>query len=105
MSMKGCEVALATLMREQVDEPCINYGWMTSSSYISKVAGRDYWSDREGVFFDYLRACKINLVPQYYFPSEKHRNLEEGRRVELGRVVDPVVLRDVLRELRLQAVD
>jgi len=77
--MKGREVALATLMRQHVGEPCINYCWMTSSSYMSRAAGRDYWSDREGVFFEYLRRCGINLVPQWYFPSEGHRNLEQGR--------------------------
>lgn len=77
--MKGCEVALATLMRENVEEPCINYSWMTSSSYMSKVTGRDYWSDREGVFFEYLHRCGINLVPQWYFPDESHRKMEQGR--------------------------
>ncbi len=76
--MKGLDIALATLMREEVDKPCINYCWMTNSSYMSKVAGRDYWSDREGVFFDYLRRCGINLVPQWYFPGEAQRNIEEG---------------------------
>lgn len=77
--MKGCEVALATLMRENVEEPCINYSWMTSSSYMSKVTGRDYWSDREGVFFEYLHRCGINLVPQWYFPDESHRKMEQGQ--------------------------
>ena len=76
--MKGREIALATLMREDVGEPCINYCWMTSSTYMSKVAGRDYWADSEGVFYDYLRACGINLVPQYYMPGEGHRRLEQG---------------------------
>jgi len=76
--MNGCEVALATLMREEVPEPCINYCWMTSSSYLSKVAGRDYWSDREGVFFKYLRRCGINLVPQWYYPGPLQRNIEQG---------------------------
>ena len=76
--MKGREVALATLMREAVREPCINYSWMTSASYMSRVAGRDYWSDREGVFFEYLKRCGINLVPQWYLPGEAQRNLAEG---------------------------
>ncbi len=48
--MKGRDIALATLMREEVDAPCINFSWMTNSSYMSSVTGRDYWSDREGVF-------------------------------------------------------
>ena len=76
--MKGSEIALATLMREKVDRPCINYSWMTSSSYMSTVAGRDYWSEREGVFYEYLRHCGINLCPQYYFPGEAQRNIEQG---------------------------
>ncbi len=78
-TIKGSEIALATLMREKVDRPCINYSWMTSSSYMSKVTGRDYWSDREGVFFEYLHRCGINLVPQWYFPDESHRRMEQGQ--------------------------
>ncbi|MBM3189650.1 MAG: hypothetical protein FJZ90_13110, partial [Chloroflexi bacterium] len=77
--MKGCEVALATLMREEVHEPCINYCWMTNSSYLSLAAGRDYWADREGAFYDYLRAAGINLVPQDYMPGEAQRQIERGR--------------------------
>ena len=77
--MKGSEIALATLLREPVEEPCINYCWMTNSAYMSRAADRDYWSDPEGVFFDYLRSCGINLVPQWYFPGEAQRNIEEGR--------------------------
>ncbi|MDP6776533.1 MAG: uroporphyrinogen decarboxylase family protein [Candidatus Latescibacteria bacterium] len=76
--MKGRDIALATLMREAVDRPCINYSWMTSSSYMSYVAGRDYWSDREGVFYEYLKRCGINLVPQRYLPGEDQRNIERG---------------------------
>ena len=77
--MTGSEIALATLMREKVDQPCINYSWMTSSSYMSRVTGRDYWSDREGVFFEYLHRCGIDLAPQWYFPGDEQRNIEEGR--------------------------
>ena len=76
--MKGSEIALATLMRENPGRPCINYCWMTNSTYMSKVAGRDYWADREGVFFEYVRRCGINLVPQWYFPREAQRNIETG---------------------------
>ncbi len=43
--MEGAEIALGTLMLEDVPYPCINYSWMTSASYMSVVAGRDYWSD------------------------------------------------------------
>jgi len=77
--VKGSEIALATLMREEVEYPCLNYSWMTNSSYMSKVTGRDYWSDREGVFFEYLHQCGINLCPQWYFPDESHHSMEEGR--------------------------
>ena len=74
----GRDIALATLMRQEVDEPCINYSWMTSASYMSRVAGYDYWSDREGVFYEYLRLTGINLVPQNYIPGEDQRNIERG---------------------------
>ena len=76
--MKASEIALATLMRENPGAPCISYCWMTSSSYMSKVAGRDYWADRESVFFEYLHQCGINLVPQWYFPGEAQKNIEQG---------------------------
>lgn len=76
--MTGHDIALATLMREDVREPCINYSWMTNSSYLSKAAGRDYWTDPEDVFYGYLRHCGITLVPQYYFPGEAQRNIERG---------------------------
>ena len=76
--MTGRDIALATLMRQEVAEPCINYCWMTSASYMSRVAGRDYWSDREGVFYEYLTLSGINLVPQYYFPGQAQRNIELG---------------------------
>ena len=46
---------------------------------MSAVTGRDYWSDREGVFFEYLRRKKINLVPQWYFPGDAQKNIEEGQ--------------------------
>ncbi|MCK5803870.1 MAG: hypothetical protein KAI66_13600 [Lentisphaeria bacterium] len=76
--MKNSEIALATLMGENPGRPCINFSWMTSSSYLSKVTGRDYWADREGVFFEYLRQTGINLVPQWYFPGDAQRNIENG---------------------------
>lgn len=66
-------------MRQDIDQPCICYSWMTSSSYMSRVTGRDYWSDREGVFYDYLDRLPINFVPQYYFPGGDQRNIELGR--------------------------
>ena len=75
---RGSEIALATLMREDPGAPCINYCWMTSGSYLSKGTERDYWVDREGVFFEYLQRCGINLVPQWYFPGDAQRNIEQG---------------------------
>lgn len=45
---------------------------------MSKVAGRDYWADREGVFFEYLYQSGIDLVPQWYFPGEAQRSIERG---------------------------
>lgn len=83
--MKGAETALASLMREDAGAPCINYSWMTSSSYMSGVTGRDYWSDREGVFFEYLRQKRINLVPQYYLPGDAQKNIEDGQPVHEHR--------------------
>jgi hypothetical protein len=77
--MTGRDIALATLYREPVAEPCINFSWMTNTRYMSHVAGREYWEDREGVFAEYVRRCGINLVPQWYFPDEGHRRLELGQ--------------------------
>ena len=51
---------------------------MTHTRYMSRVAGRDYWADPESVLADYVRRCGINLVPQWYYPTEPHRRLEEG---------------------------
>ena len=76
--MDGREVALATLHQQDVPLPCINYCWMTHTRYMSRVAGRDYWADPEGVLADYVRTCGITLVPQWYYPTEPHRRLEEG---------------------------
>jgi hypothetical protein len=98
--MLGREIALATLMREHVEEPCINYSWMTNSSYMSKVTGREYWSDREGVFYEYLHRCGINLVPQWYFPGEAHKRLEEGQlmhAVQSGGTDSVCTPEDILR--------
>jgi len=77
--MKGRDVALATLYREPVNEPCINYCWITNTRYMGRLAGRDYWEDPEGIFFHYLRRSNANLCPQYYLPTEPQRRLEEGR--------------------------
>ena len=76
--LKGSEIALATLMGENPGMPCINYSWMTNSKYMSKAAGRDYWTDRERVFFEYLSYAGINFVPQWYFPGEGQGRIELG---------------------------
>jgi len=76
--MKGRDVALATLHREDVKEACINFCWMTNTSFMSKLAGRNYWDDREGVFNEFLVRAGVNLVPQNYLPGESHRRLEQG---------------------------
>ena len=76
--MKGRDIALATLHHEKVSEPCINYCWMTNTTYMSELAGRDYWSDREGVLNAFLVKAGVNLVPQNYMPGEQHRRLERG---------------------------
>ncbi len=74
----GREAALAALHRQQVDYPCINFSWLTHSRFLSHVAGREFWDDPESVFVQYIRRCGINLVPQWYIPSEGHRRLEQG---------------------------
>ena len=76
--MRGREVALATLLREEVREPTINFCWMTSTSYMSRVAGANYWDDPEAAWLQYVRRKGVNLVPQWYMPGEGHRRLEEG---------------------------
>jgi hypothetical protein len=75
--MTGRDIALATLHRESVGYPCVNFCWMTNSRYLSHVAGRDYWTDPQGVFVEYVRRCGINLVPQWYLPGEGQRRLEQ----------------------------
>ena len=76
--MDGREIALGTLYRQDVPEPCINYSWMTNSRFLSHVAGRSYWGDPQGVFIEFIHRCGVNLVPQWYMPGEQHRRLEAG---------------------------
>ncbi len=66
-------------MREDPGAPCINYSWMTNTSYMSRVTGRDYWANREEVFIEYIRRTGVNLVPQWYFPAGPQQNMEQGR--------------------------
>ncbi|MGD9497685.1 MAG: uroporphyrinogen decarboxylase family protein [Armatimonadota bacterium] len=77
--MDGREVALATLHREDVPLPCLTNCWITHSAYISRVVGRDYWSDTVGVFCEFVRRIGANLVPQWYIPGEAQRMLEIGQ--------------------------
>ena len=83
--MKGRDIALATLHHERVPEPCINYCWMTNAGFMSRLAGRDYWSDPEGVFNTFLLEAGVNLVPQNYIPGEQHRRLEQGELMHAPR--------------------
>ena len=76
--MDGREIALATLHRQDVPYPCMTSGWLTGSRYMSRVTGRDYWSDPESVFTQFIRTVGTNFVPQWYFPTEPHRQLEMG---------------------------
>jgi len=78
MPMTGREIALATLMREDVTEPCITNCCVTNSTYISHVVGRDFWADREGVYAEFVRRVGANFVPQWYIPGEAQRRLEQG---------------------------
>jgi len=69
---------------------------------MSKVAGSDYWADRDGVFFEYLRKTSINLVPQSYIPGEDQKNIEEGHIAyehQLGGWEETSSPEDVLRAI------
>lgn len=76
--MDGREVALATLSREKVTEPCYTQGFITASEYYTRVTGRDYWADPEGVFVEFVRRVGANLIIQWYYPGEGQRRLECG---------------------------
>jgi hypothetical protein len=74
----GREIALATLQREHVPEPCYTQGFITASEYYTRVTGRDYWADPEGVFVEFTRRVGANLIIQWYYPGEGQRRLECG---------------------------
>lgn len=76
--MDGRQIALGTLHRQDVPQPCMTSGWLTGSRYMSRVTGRDYWSDPESVFLQFIRAVGANFIPQWYYPTEAHRRLEMG---------------------------
>jgi len=77
--MDGRDVALATLYREHVPYPCMVSGWLTGSGYMSRMTGRDYWSDPLGVWLEFIRLIGTNFIPQWYYPTEPHRRLEQGQ--------------------------
>lgn len=77
--MEGREIALATLHRQQVPEPCYTHCFVTGSDYYRRVTGRDYWSDPQGVFVEFVRRVGANLIIQWYFPGEAQRRLEQGQ--------------------------
>jgi len=103
--MDGREVALATLHREDVPLPCLTNCWITHSTYMSRVVGRDYWSDTVGVFCEFVRRTGANLVPQWYVPGEAQRLLEIGeimhepRRHEAAGFRSPEDVRDWIERL------
>ncbi|MGI5816608.1 MAG: uroporphyrinogen decarboxylase family protein [Armatimonadota bacterium] len=103
--MTGREVALATLHREDVALPCITSCFVTHSTYISRVIGRDYWADPEANFCEFVRRTGANFVPQWYFPREAQRKLETGeimhqtRRHEDAGFRSPEDVRDFIEQL------
>ena len=103
--MTGREIALATLHREDVPLPCITSCWVTHSAYISRVIGRDYRQDPEAGFCEFVRRTGANFVPQWYYPKEAQRRLEqreimhETRRHEAAGFRSPEDVRDWIEEL------
>ena len=71
--MNGREIALATLHRQEVPYPCYTQGFVTGSAYYTRVTGRDYWADPQGVFIELVRRVGANLMIQWYFPGEAQR--------------------------------
>lgn len=75
--MKGMEVAWRTLSQETVDEPCIVASWLMKGDYYGRVAGRDYWRDKESVFLEALPRMGVNLCPQFAMPQDRMGNAAE----------------------------
>ena len=72
--MKGLEIAWRTLAQEHLDEPCIIQFLIMKGDYFTRVAGRDYWSDREAVFLEALPRLGANLCPQFAMPYDRMGN-------------------------------
>jgi len=72
--VKGLEVAWRTLAQESVAEPCILASWLMKGDYYSRITGRDYWQDKEGVFLEALPRMGVNLCPQWAMPHDRLGN-------------------------------
>ena len=77
--MRGRDIALETLLREQVPAPCINYSWMTNSSYLSKVGGRRLLVRPGERVLRLPAALRDQPGAAVVFPGPGQRKLEEGR--------------------------
>ena len=88
--MKGREVALANLHREDVEEPCINFCWMTNTAFMSRLVGRDYWAEGRTVQSLGLAGRSVRdlryLVLEGHFPSERR---SQGRAASVPPVYSP----------------
>ncbi|NSW57227.1 MAG: hypothetical protein HPY44_14530 [Armatimonadetes bacterium] len=101
--MTGREIAYATLSREDVPYPCMTSGFVTNSAYYTRVTGRDYWADPQGVFVEFVKTVGANLIIQWYFPGEAQRKLECGEIIHETRQHEQAGFRtpeDVLASLR-----
>jgi hypothetical protein len=92
--MKGLEVAWRTLEREALPEPCILASWLMKGSYYSRIVGRDYWKDKEGVFLEALPRMGVNLCPQWAFPYDEMGNASD----EIGVMDEKWANRQGIRE-------
>ncbi len=72
--MKGSEIARRTLDQERLTEPCMVGSWIMKGDYYSRIAGRDYWGDKEAVYLETLARLGINLCPQFCMPQDRLGN-------------------------------
>jgi hypothetical protein len=72
--MKGSEIAWGTLDQERLTEPCMVGSWIMKGDYYSRIAGRDYWGDKEAVYLETLPRLGINLCPQFCMPQDRLGN-------------------------------
>jgi len=92
--MKGLEVAWRTLERETLAEPCILASWLMKGGYYGRIAGRDYWRDKAGVFLEALPRMGVNLCPQWAFPCDEMGNASD----EIGEMDENWANRQGIRE-------